>query len=159
VLSLRLGLKVAEALDPIAGDRVGLKWPNDLVVGRGKLGGILVEARWRDQRVEWVAIGLGLNIVPPREIAASAGLSAGVTQLRALECIVPAMREAAAAAGPLSTDELARFASRDVSVGRAIAQPAVGVVAGIGATGELMVDTAKGTVACRAGSLVFMEDR
>ncbi|MBA3672721.1 MAG: biotin--[acetyl-CoA-carboxylase] ligase, partial [Gemmatimonadaceae bacterium] len=33
VLSLRAGLLVAEALDPLTDDRVGVKWPNDLLIG------------------------------------------------------------------------------------------------------------------------------
>ncbi len=41
-LSLAVGLAVAEALDP-AGDRIGLKWPNDLWVEGRKLAGILIE--------------------------------------------------------------------------------------------------------------------
>jgi len=59
----------------------------------------------------------------------------------------------------LTADELARFAARDLSVGRKIREPAVGVVAGIAATGELMVDTDTGPLACRSGSLVFLEGR
>ena len=50
VLSLRVGLALAPALDAFAGSAVRLKWPNDLYVGARKLGGILVEARWRDSR-------------------------------------------------------------------------------------------------------------
>src|SRR5918999_4906504 len=50
VLSLRLGLRAARALDRFASATVGLKWPNDLYLGRGKLAGILVEARWREAR-------------------------------------------------------------------------------------------------------------
>ena len=49
VLSLRVGLALAPALEPFCDERVRLKWPNDLYVGRRKLGGILVEARWRDR--------------------------------------------------------------------------------------------------------------
>jgi len=52
-LSLAVGVALADAIDPPAGDappRVGLKWPNDLWLmdsaGRGrKLGGVLIETR------------------------------------------------------------------------------------------------------------------
>ena len=159
VLSLRVGLYVAEAVEPLAGAPVRLKWPNDLFAADSKLAGVLIEARWRDHRVEWVAIGLGLNVVPPPDVAPAAGLAPGVTRVQALERIIPALRTAAAADGPLTADELARFAARDLSVGRKIREPAVGVVAGIAATGELMVDTDTGPLACRSGSLVFLEGR
>jgi BirA family biotin operon repressor/biotin-[acetyl-CoA-carboxylase] ligase len=158
VLSIRLGLYVAEALLTLAGARVSLKWPNDLLVGSRKLGGILVEARWRDQRVDWVAIGLGLNLSVPEGLETAVGLIAGTSALAVLECIIPAMRQAAVADGFLDGDEMARYAARDCAAGRRVVQPAVGVVLGVGATGALLVETASGQVACRTGSLVFAED-
>ena len=48
VLALRIGLHAARVLDGDAGGAVGLKWPNDLYLGRGKLAGVLIEARWQD---------------------------------------------------------------------------------------------------------------
>ncbi len=159
VLSLRIGLRIADALDALAVHRIGLKWPNDLLERDGKLAGILVEARWRDQRVEWVAVGLGVNVVPAPEVEDSAGLAPGVTRLQALARIVPALRAACATEGPLTVAELEQFSKRDIAIGRTIAQPVAGVVRGIAATGELMVETASGPVACHSGSLVFAEDR
>src|SRR5688500_1156570 len=44
VLSIRVGLRIAEALDRFAAEPIRLKWPNDLYAESGKLGGILVEA-------------------------------------------------------------------------------------------------------------------
>jgi BirA family transcriptional regulator, biotin operon repressor / biotin---[acetyl-CoA-carboxylase] ligase len=158
VLSLRLGLHAAEALDRFAEERVRLKWPNDLYVGDRKLGGILVEARWRDQRVEWVAIGIGLNVAPPGVGGSAAGLAPGTTRIAVLELVLPALRAAAATEGPLTSQELARYAVRDLAAGRRIVQPAAGVVAGLTAAGELLVETGAGRVACCTGSLVFAEE-
>ncbi|MEK6611808.1 MAG: biotin--[acetyl-CoA-carboxylase] ligase [Gemmatimonadota bacterium] len=158
VLSLRLGLYLAEALDGFSGERVRLKWPNDLYVGNGKLAGILVEARWRDQRVDWVAIGIGMNVEPPAGLAEAAGLVPGTSRLAVLERVMPVLRSAAAAEGPLTDAELVRYAARDLASGRRIVRPAVGVVAGIGAAGDLVVETDAGRVACRSGSLVFGEE-
>ena len=158
-LSLRLGLRLAESLDDLAGERVRLKWPNDLQLAAGKLGGILVEARWRDQRVEWVAIGLGLNVSAPPDVPGAAGLLPGATRTQVLDAILRPMRAAAALDRPLSPDELRRFSTRDTTLGRLVSQPAAGVVAGVGSMGELLVDTTAGRVACRTGSLVFAEDR
>src|SRR4029077_3344834 len=72
VLSLRVGLAAAEALDRFASEPIRLKWPNDLYVDDKKLGGILVEARWREQAVEYVAIGLGVNVKVPRNVSSAA---------------------------------------------------------------------------------------
>ncbi|HEX2420430.1 MAG TPA: biotin--[acetyl-CoA-carboxylase] ligase, partial [Acidimicrobiia bacterium] len=51
--SLVAGLSAATVLGP----QVGLKWPNDLLIGEGKVGGILVEVTG-----ETVAVGCGLNL-------------------------------------------------------------------------------------------------
>ena len=71
---MRVGLAAAEALDRFASEPIRLKWPNDLYVDQGKVAGVLVEARWREQAVEWVAIGLGVNVKAPEDIEAAAGL-------------------------------------------------------------------------------------
>lgn len=157
VLSLRLGLVLAEALDALAGETVRVKWPNDLHVQGGKLAGILVEARWRDHRAEWVAIGIGLNVTAPEGVPQAAGLAPRVTRVQVLERIVPPLRAAAATVGPLSFEELARYTARDLAVGRRVTEPVPGVVAGINAAGELMVEAESGLMACRSGSMVFAE--
>lgn len=40
---------------------VGLKWPNDLVIDGRKLGGILIETRFRGDRLLWLCVGVGIN--------------------------------------------------------------------------------------------------
>lgn len=57
-LGLVVGLGLHEGLGPI--DGLGLKWPNDLLVGERKLAGVLCESRWADD-VE-VVVGFGLNV-------------------------------------------------------------------------------------------------
>jgi BirA family transcriptional regulator, biotin operon repressor / biotin---[acetyl-CoA-carboxylase] ligase len=41
---------------------VQLKWPNDLVLQSGKLGGILIESKTLRERVSFAVIGIGLNV-------------------------------------------------------------------------------------------------
>jgi BirA family transcriptional regulator, biotin operon repressor / biotin---[acetyl-CoA-carboxylase] ligase len=83
-LSLAVGLAVVDALDP-GGARLGLKWPNDLILrdqgadktpGAGrKLGGILIESvTVGEQRA--AVIGIGINVVP--QPVAEADYGAGV---------------------------------------------------------------------------------
>jgi BirA family biotin operon repressor/biotin-[acetyl-CoA-carboxylase] ligase len=162
-LSLRVGLGIAPALDSLAESSVRLKWPNDLYVGNRKLAGILIEARWREGQPEWVAIGVGINLRPPREAAGAAGLRPGATRDEVLERVVPAIRAAAQLTGQLTGVELAKFAERDFAVGRACLEPAVGVVQGIDSAGALLVDVSsrgsKQVVVVRAGSLVLEEDQ
>jgi len=157
VLSLRVGLRVARALDPLAPAAVGLKWPNDLYLQGGKLGGILVETRWRGSRPEWTAIGLGINVREAVHPGASS-LGPDVARLAVLDAVVPAIRAAAAAAGRLTARELAEFAARDVAAGRTCREPVDGVVAGVDEDGALRVETGSGTRRFLDGSLVLAGD-
>ena len=155
VLSLRIGLAAAEALDRFAPEPIRLKWPNDLYIDRSKLAGILVEARWREQSVEWIAIGLGVNVRPPEKISGAAWLEPGTSRLDVLTELVPGLRAAACETGPLNEGELEEFNARDLARGRACSEPARGQVAGINAEGELLVTIADSLASFRSGSLVL----
>lgn len=61
-LSLMLGIGVVEALSRFGARGIGLKWPNDLVVGGRKLGGILVETRRAPGGRGVLVAGLGVNL-------------------------------------------------------------------------------------------------
>jgi BirA family biotin operon repressor/biotin-[acetyl-CoA-carboxylase] ligase len=162
VLSLRTGLALASALDAYAAEPVRLKWPNDLFVGARKLGGILIETRWRERQLEWVAVGVGINLRPPTGESRAVGLAPGTDRDELLVRAVPAIRAAAAESGPLRAYELAEFAERDLAAGRRCIEPADGIVRGIDASGALLVDVgspdAPRLAVVRAGSLVLMED-
>jgi BirA family biotin operon repressor/biotin-[acetyl-CoA-carboxylase] ligase len=157
VLSLRVGLALADALDPFAPAPVKVKWPNDLYTSGGKLAGVLIEARWSGDRLDWVAVGVGINVAPPPDTPNAGGLRAGATRLAVLRDLVPAVRAAASRTGALDAAELAAFAYRDYARGRRCAGPAPGVVCGITATGELVIKTSSGVGRVRTGSLVLEE--
>ncbi|QKS28049.1 MAG: biotin--[acetyl-CoA-carboxylase] ligase [Candidatus Accumulibacter similis] len=63
-LSLAVGLAVARALERLGATGVGLKWPNDILLGGGKVGGILVELETAPAGMLAV-IGIGLNLQMP----------------------------------------------------------------------------------------------
>ena len=155
-LAIRVGLRAAKVLDRYTSTPVRLKWPNDLLLGDAKLGGILVEARWNEARPEWAAIGLGVNLEKPIGLP-GATLRSGSNRVAILGELVPALRAAAAAKGALSTKELAEFSARDAMRGRRVREPAAGTVEGIDARGGLLIATAAGTTAYRSGSLVLEE--
>ena len=158
VLSLRVGLAAARVLDAFATACVRMKWPNDLMVDGGKLGGILIERRWHGARVDWVAIGIGINCRVPRGVPNGRALREGVSRVEVLSSLVPAVREAAQARGGLTELELDDFARRDWARGRRCRAPIAGVVHGIDASGALLVYTGAGDVAARSGSLILEEE-
>jgi BirA family biotin operon repressor/biotin-[acetyl-CoA-carboxylase] ligase len=61
-LSLATGVAVAECLEQAGAAGLQLKWPNDLVYGDRKLGGILLEVTGDAAGPCYVVIGIGLNI-------------------------------------------------------------------------------------------------
>lgn len=159
VLSLRVGLALAPALDSFAGTPVQLKWPNDLYLRGRKLAGILIEARWREGHPEWVAIGVGINLRAPAGEPLAIGLGAEVSRDAVLAVIAPALRAAAGCAGALSAAEIDAFAARDLAAGRRCVEPVDGTVVGIDASGALLVGVGspedRAVAVVRAGSLVL----
>ena len=99
-LSLAAGVETAKCLNSLVpGEPVRLKWPNDLLAGGAKIGGILTEAVQGPEGILAVC-GLGLNVrmtAPGDAVGqkwsdlASAGLSIGRTQLagRLLQRLLP----------------------------------------------------------------------
>ncbi|RMQ09771.1 Bifunctional biotin-- synthetase/biotin operon repressor [Pseudomonas viridiflava] len=61
-LSLLVGLAVMKVLRDIGVQGAGLKWPNDVLVGRQKIAGILLELVGDPADVCHVIIGIGVNV-------------------------------------------------------------------------------------------------
>jgi BirA family biotin operon repressor/biotin-[acetyl-CoA-carboxylase] ligase len=61
-LSLAVGVAIVDALRALGMSTVALKWPNDILVGEAKLGGILIETRGAMNTNMLTVIGLGLNV-------------------------------------------------------------------------------------------------
>jgi BirA family biotin operon repressor/biotin-[acetyl-CoA-carboxylase] ligase len=84
-VSLAGALGVVRALRLQYGIKARLKWPNDVLVGRRKICGILTEGQFVGPRVDFVVLGMGINILngrkdfPPeiREIATSLKIEMG----------------------------------------------------------------------------------
>lgn len=154
VLSLRVGLALSRVLTRWTDSAIQLKWPNDLFVGGRKLAGVLIEARWREQRPDWVAIGIGINLrVPDDQPDATALRQAEASEV--MGEIVPALRAAAFAVGPLTESEMREFAARDFARDRALVAPATGLARGITADGALLIESNGAVSSYRAGSLVL----
>jgi BirA family transcriptional regulator, biotin operon repressor / biotin---[acetyl-CoA-carboxylase] ligase len=61
-LTMVLALSAMEAVKSLSGFLPSIKWPNDLYSGMKKLGGILTEFSITHKEVDWVVLGLGLNV-------------------------------------------------------------------------------------------------
>ncbi len=80
LLPLLAGLGLVERLDGgFPGLGPALKWPNDVMVGDRKLGGVLCESVWSDEGPRFVVAGVGLNVRPLEDPPSGPG--AGATSL------------------------------------------------------------------------------
>jgi BirA family biotin operon repressor/biotin-[acetyl-CoA-carboxylase] ligase len=61
-LTLVTGVAVAETLDQECRLDVGIKWPNDILIGEKKVCGILTEASANPQGLEYVVVGIGIDL-------------------------------------------------------------------------------------------------
>jgi BirA family biotin operon repressor/biotin-[acetyl-CoA-carboxylase] ligase len=161
-LSLLTGIAVHDAVLAVAGraaaQSVGalrLKWPNDLLVGRAKLGGILIESTIVGQQ-SVAAIGIGVNIaaapfVEGRETAALAEAGVSTSARALLEGIDGQMRRwldvwRSGARFDLVREAWLERAHRPgepiiVHAGREVLS---GIFAGIDETGALLIDSVPG---------------
>jgi BirA family biotin operon repressor/biotin-[acetyl-CoA-carboxylase] ligase len=165
VLSLRVGLVLADVVEEVlgirptalAGPRAALKWPNDVLLADRKVAGILCETRWQGDTLQWLAVGIGINVANeiPAEFADRAvalhEFRPDARRIDVLDLLVPALARLTAHGAQLTEFECAAFARRDWLRGRQLRTPLAGRAAGIRPDGALLVDTGSGTTMVREG--------
>lgn len=143
-LSLVAGVAAIDAIRAAAPalSATRLKWPNDLLIGRAKLGGILVESSQLAHGLHAV-VGFGINLAD-----APVGLDRAVTSL-----VDHGAATTPADFLPHLADAMAAWLGR-WNEGRGFADVRAGWVARAGAIGEpLVVSTASGSMAGRFAGL------
>ena len=158
IVSIRAGLVVADVIDDLLrAPQARLKWPNDVLLHDRKLAGVLCEGRWQGDALQWLAVGIGINVVNPippvlRNTAiALAEAVPGVRRLDVLDRLVPPLMRLGISADRLTEREVAAFAARDWLRDRALRGPVAGRAAGVLADGALLVERPDGTTAVREG--------
>ena len=66
-LTCAAGLAGSKAVERVCGALPDIKWPNDLIFGKKKLGGILTELGFRGNLVDYAIIGIGINCLQKQE--------------------------------------------------------------------------------------------
>jgi BirA family biotin operon repressor/biotin-[acetyl-CoA-carboxylase] ligase len=66
-ISLAAAAGVAESLEKAYGIKALIKWPNDVLVDGKKICGILTEAEFVGQKVKFVIVGIGINVLTARD--------------------------------------------------------------------------------------------
>jgi BirA family biotin operon repressor/biotin-[acetyl-CoA-carboxylase] ligase len=94
--SLLAGIAVAEALEQFFGPPTTLKWPNDVLIGQAKLAGILIDAAPLGTRLDWLVIGIGMNLrhapqIPDRRTTSLAAHGVEITPDAAAAAILASL--------------------------------------------------------------------
>jgi len=158
LLPIRTGLAIAAAISPFLapGTRARLKWPNDIMVGNGKVGGILCESQIRNDEVS-VIVGVGLNVrrfplsVDDRSDLGPTFLeehtTGSIDRLDLLDAVMRSLRARLARGGDiLAGEEVGEYGRYDWLRGRTLKEPVAGEALGINSHGHLMVKIADGSV-------------
>jgi BirA family biotin operon repressor/biotin-[acetyl-CoA-carboxylase] ligase len=93
LVPLAAGVAVAEAAGE-HGVRVELKWPNDALVRGRKLAGVLAESSSSSRGVDWIVVGIGVNVAVDPFLLGAAGSTA--TSLHLESDQPPAVEDVAA---------------------------------------------------------------
>ncbi len=160
-MALVISLGVARGLSQL-GVEPSLKWPNDLLLGPGKLAGVLIEMSAEADRAEWMVAGVGINVRPSATRIEGAVYLADVASSRAdlrlanvaavvLDGIAPAFAEWNARGFDALREEYERrstLAGADVVVRDVTgAVRAAGIVQGIDGLGRLVLHAEDGAIA------------
>jgi BirA family biotin operon repressor/biotin-[acetyl-CoA-carboxylase] ligase len=168
LVPLAAGLAAADAVAFAAELAVDLRWPNDILIGHRKAGGILVESKSDGSSVSFVVIGIGINVhqrvfdsglsTPATSLDVEAGRSVSREALL-IALLESLQRESQGLHDPaMLTGIPARVAvasswlwNRPVQVHGP--QACVGITRGLDEHGFLLVRTEAGTVTVRTGGI------
>ncbi len=173
LLPLAAGLAAAEAIRTVAGLAGDLRWPNELLIGPRKAGGILVETKIESETPLYAVVGIGINVhqrafpsglaTPATSLDLEAGRAVSrqtllVALLKSLEREASVLADAAAAKEISARVEKAStwIHGRNVQVHGP--QSCMGVTAGLDEHGFLRVATASGLVTVQTGGLRAAEE-
>jgi BirA family transcriptional regulator, biotin operon repressor / biotin---[acetyl-CoA-carboxylase] ligase len=171
LLGFAAGLALAELCDALIGPgRAKLKWPNDLMLGGRKAGGLLLESGALADGRNWVALGIGFNLAAaPEDVGQEtaalsqflAGGSAPVPEVVAVDLA----QRLASWSGWLEREGFAPLRSAWLARAHGMGQPArvenggpvlIGIARDLSAQGELLLELDTGEMrAVAAGDIVF----
>jgi BirA family biotin operon repressor/biotin-[acetyl-CoA-carboxylase] ligase len=173
LLSLLAGLCMAKACRDASGVEVRCKWPNDLVAGGRKLGGVLIEATVGPEGVDHVVVGTGVNVGQaakdfPEELrttATSVTMEGGTGDVSALLAAYLTAMHARYHQNGVGLKDVMLAAYRDMcdTIGRAVqattaaGEQVEGIATEIGERGDLRVETPAGVESIGFGEIVHLD--
>jgi BirA family biotin operon repressor/biotin-[acetyl-CoA-carboxylase] ligase len=171
LLPLYVAVAVAEAVEESSGMTVECKWPNDLLVGGRKIAGFLLEASTRQNKLDFVVLGVGINVNQTRfpesigEKATSLKTASGESHDRAslFRTVVKALEDHYARFSSSGFESVvAQWLSRSSMLNRRISvsmhgAPVSGIVKGLSREGGLILLTGGEERVLFAGDVSILE--
>jgi len=157
-LAMLCSLAAARAMETMTALPIHLKWPNDLVLRGQKLGGVLSESSLTGERLDFVIVGLGLNVnldvsTLPEIAATATSLSAALGRpVARLPLLQRLLQEVEAGYGDVAQGEALRaaWAARLSTLGQMVRVTGgtedEGLAEGVDADGALLLRRADGTL-------------
>jgi BirA family biotin operon repressor/biotin-[acetyl-CoA-carboxylase] ligase len=173
LIPLYVGVAVADAIRNLTGLPAKCKWPNDIMINERKTAGVLIEGSLKDSSVEFVIVGIGVNVNQREfpgglsETATSLALASGSDVdraelfreiMRSLETHYDKLKkEGVRSIIPLWTD-------RTTMIGRkiSVSQNGVlleGVAQGVNEQGALVLANNGSSYALMAGDVTILDHR
>lgn len=170
-LTIVTALGASRALKEISGLNIETKWPNDLLIKRKKIGGILCEAEIKNGAIEFVVAGVGLNanfektdlperpIFPATSLSMEAGKKISIADLQAA-CIAFLEAEYSRFKSGGWDSQRAEFLARCAIIGEHVwvrdeTQEYSGMATNIDDDGILIIQTATQTRRVLSGDITF----
>ncbi len=174
-ITLMAAVALVETVAFFVPSGAAIKWPNDILVNGKKIAGILTEASWNSNRIEFVVLGIGVNLNFPaarmpeaiRQRATSLLIATGKTVQREtfLRRLIQDLDRCYGVLEESGFDALAprweaRFALRDRRVRVEIMDEVIfGAARGIDREGALIVEKDDGELQrIIAGDVIPLED-
>lgn len=151
---------------------LSLKWPNDVLLNGGKVAGILLESSSRGTQIDWLAIGIGINLetapradalepgaVPPVSIQDACGKAESAEDI--LYWLASHYDDQERLFTEFGFDPIRRLWLRhaarlgEVITARTARDEITGIFETIDTTGQLVLRTPKGQVAIPAADVFF----
>jgi BirA family biotin operon repressor/biotin-[acetyl-CoA-carboxylase] ligase len=172
LFSFAAGLALREALAALAPGAYAFKWPNDVLLNGGKVAGILLESAGAGGPVEYLAVGMGVNLIAApdpadlepgarRPVSVLAETGVRVEPAALLDRLAPAYARWSAQLlaegfGPLREAWLAHAAGLGAPLtARTGAETLTGIFETIDGTGALVLLTPDGRRSIPAGDVYF----
>lgn len=151
-------------------DRLAVKWPNDVLLNGGKVAGILLETTGKFGEIDWLSVGIGVNLVavppaedgaafPPVSLMREGGQPCDVHEMLSMLASNFATQERILSEfgfGPIRENWLKNAAKLgEVITARTAREDYTGTFETVDETGQLVLQTPKGRITIPAADVYF----